>query len=183
MIPLIQSKCRGKHALDLGCGTGEDTFVLARAGLRVLAIDNNQLYCKQAQANVPTARVYCRDLRASFPSDFYGAGAVIAGLSLHYFDDTDTRDIISRVRLLLADDGVFLVRLNSSDDYNFGAIGHPRLSDEFYLVNGTPKRFFSEQSITDLFRDGWIELFRRKAITRKYGLPKSVWELALQGDA
>jgi SAM-dependent methyltransferase len=40
-----------RHVADLGCGVGGDAVALARAGLRVLAVDRSPLACAAAEAN------------------------------------------------------------------------------------------------------------------------------------
>jgi hypothetical protein len=51
--------------------------------------------------------------------------------------------------------GILLCRLNSKKDVHFGARGYPRIAENYYSVDGEPKRFFDKASIQELFNKGW----------------------------
>lgn len=61
ILPQVRSVC------DLGCGTGSTAVELARAGLKVFAVDLSPTMCRQARAKVRRARlparVLCADMR------------------------------------------------------------------------------------------------------------------------
>jgi SAM-dependent methyltransferase len=64
----------GTHALELGCGTGEDALRLARRGVRLLATDTSAGMLAVASDKLrdqPLARVARLDLR-DLPADFAG---------------------------------------------------------------------------------------------------------------
>lgn len=108
---------------------------------------------------------------------------VIASLSLHYFPWTETVGIVNRIHEALRPGGLLLCRLNSTEDRNFGATGHPEIEPNFFLVNGEPKRFFDAQSVAALFAKGWKRLSQEHFITRKYLKSKALWEVVLERDA
>src|SRR5262249_42254561 len=108
------------------------------------------------------------------------AGAVVASLTLHYFPWAETAALAERVRATLRPDGVFLCRLNSTDDRHFGARGHREIEPHYYLVDGQPKRFFDEADVDRLFASGWEVLSKQHLRTRKYVRSKALWELALR---
>ncbi len=112
-----------------------------------------------------------------------GARAIVASLSLHYFSWAKTLELVGRVRQTLQPKSVLLCRLNSTKDRNFGAVGHERLDENFYLVDGQPKRFFDKESVYNLFAAGWKVLSIEEAIINRYLFPKSVWEVILERDA
>lgn len=62
-------------------------------------------------------------------------------------------------------------------EYNYGAIGHPQIVENYYLVNGEPKRFFDRDAVTALFSHGWQPIAIEEKIIYKYALPKSVWKV------
>lgn len=76
-----------------------------------------------------------------------------------------------------------MCRLNSTKDRNFGAVGHERLAENFYSVNGQPKRFFDRKSVNTLFANGWKFLSVEERTIGRYFLAKTVWEVALGRDA
>jgi SAM-dependent methyltransferase len=178
-LPELTARAAGGPVLEIGCGSGDDTATLAAAGLTVVAFDLSPEAVAAARARVPQARIGCQDVRDPFPLAPGSAGAVVASLSLHYFPWDETVALARRVHAVLRPGGLLLCRLNSTEDTHFGAQGHPRIDDNFYLVNGEPKRFFDAAAIDRLFADGWQRLSTRHAVTGKYGLPKSLWEVAL----
>src|SRR5271163_5024075 len=122
-LDLIDERAGDLPVLELGCGGGHDTEVLAAAGHRVVAVDLSPDSIAKARARVPQAEFHCQDIRASFPVDV--AGVVVASLSLHYFPWPETETLVGRIRCVLRPVGVLLCRLNSTSDHNFGASGHP----------------------------------------------------------
>lgn len=182
-LPLAVSRCGEAPVLELGCGSGADTVTLSKAGLDVIAIELDEAAARRAQAAAPSARVFARDLREPWPAARAGYGLVVASLSLHYFPWPETEALAARVREALRPGGLFLCRLNSTEDHHFGASGHPRLDDHYYLVDGSPKRFFDEPAVERLFGAGWRTLSREHHVTGKYGDPKALWEVVLEREA
>ena len=169
--------------LESGCGHGDDTAVLAAAGLKVKAFDLSRTAVAVAKARVPTATFECRDIRDPFTVAPGQAGLVVASLSLHYFGWEETVAIVQRVREVLRPGGLLLCRLNSTEDHHFGASGHPQIEPNFFSVDGEPKRFFDEADVNRLFAGGWRRLSLEHFVTRKYLRSKALWEVVLERDA
>ncbi len=176
-VPLLLQVSQAHPVLEIGCGPGEDTRVMIDAGLAVTAFDLSAKAIAKAARRVPAARFHCQDVRDPFP--LVQAGAVVASLSLHYFDWPQTLEIIGRIGQTLVPGGVLLCRMNSTKDVNFGAQGHAEIARNFFLVHGEPKRFFDEASLREAFV-GWHVLAMEEKTSHRFGLPKVVWELALQ---
>ena len=176
-LPLITERSRQQPILEIGCGSGSDTATLAAAGCQVVAFDLSPEEVGKAQQRVPAATIVCQDVRQAFP--LTRTGVVVASLSLHYFAWDETLALVERIRALLDDDGVLLCRLNSTEDHHFGASGHPRIADNYYLVDGTPKRFFDAAAIDALFGSGWHRLSCQHYSTRKYLRSKALWEVVV----
>jgi SAM-dependent methyltransferase len=177
-LPLIGERAGGLSVFEVGCGGGCDTEVLSRAGHRVVAINLSPDAIAKARARAPHAEFHCQDIRAPFPVD--AAGVVIASLSLHYFPWPETEALVGRIRSLLRPAGLLLCRLNSTNDHNFGASSHPRIDENFYLVDGAPKRFFDRAAVDRLFSSGWRMLGTEERIIDRYERPKSAWEVVLE---
>ncbi len=179
-LPLVRERARSDPVLEIGCGHGEDTVTLADAGLRVYAFDLSRVAVGIAKVRVPSAVVECRDTRDPLPDQTRNLGVIVASLSLHYFTWSETRTIVERIRSTLRPGGILLCRLNSTQDHNFGASGHPALEPNFFLVQDEPKRFFDETSIESLFSEGWNKLSLEHFVTSKYIKPKALWEVVLE---
>jgi SAM-dependent methyltransferase len=181
-LPLVTERAGVGPVLELGCGSGKDTAVLASAGLHVVAIDASAEAVAAAKDAVPDATFLCRDIRAPFPACLAEVGAVIASLSLHYFSWPETAGLVERIRSCMRHGGVLLCRLNSTRDHNYGASGYPVISEGYFLVEGSPKRFFDERNVADLFATGWRTLSCREQVIDRDALPKAVWEVVVERD-
>ncbi len=169
--------------LEIGCGHGDDTAVLAGAGLKVTAFDLSRTAVVVARARAPSASISRRDIRDPFPLEAGQAGLVVASLSLHYFGWEETVAIVQRIREVLRPGGLLLCRLNSTEDHHFGASGHPEIEPNYFLVDGAPKRFFDEAGVKSLFARGWRCQSLEHVVTRKYLQSKALWEVVLVRDA
>ena len=177
-LPLVAERAMGLPVLELGCGGGRDSAVLAAAGHRVVGVDLSAEAVERARQRVPSAEFHCQDIRAPFPVE--RAGVVVASLSLHYFPWPETETLVERIGRLLDPAGVLLCRLNSTNDHHFGASGHPRIEDDYYLVDGEPKRFFGRAAVDRLFSSGWRMLSAEERTIDRYDLPKAAWEVVLE---
>lgn len=82
----------------------------------------------------------------------------------------------------MIDRGVLICRVNSREDSNYGAVGHPEIESGLYNVRGVAKRFFSNDDIGNLFANGWtVRDLQLKTIDR-YDLPKCIWEFTAIND-
>ena len=150
-----------------------------RPAIRVVGFDRSDKAIANARGRLPSATFHCQDIRAPFP--IARAGVVIASLSLHYFPWRETEALAERIRQLLLPAGVLLCRLNSTNDHHFGASGHPRIDDDYYMVDGEPKRFSFDRAATErLFARGWRRLSLEERVIDCYDPPKWVWETILE---
>jgi SAM-dependent methyltransferase len=179
-LPLIRERAGSGLVMEIGCGRGADTSTLVDAGLKVYAFDLSPTAVAIAKVRVPSAIIECRDIRQPFPDQAEHLGVVVAGLSLHYFSWAETQLLVKRIRSTLSPGGILLCRLNSTQDHNFGASGHPELEPNFFLVDGEPKRFFDKASIESLFSDEWDTQSQEHVVTSKYIKPKSLWEVVVE---
>lgn len=181
-LPLLIERAAGGPILEIGCGAGDDTATLTASGLTVIAFDISPEAVAAATLCAPQARIERQDVRAPFPSGAKELGAVVAGLSLHYFPWSETLSLVERIRTALRPRGVLVSRLNSVEDHNYGASGYPAMERNYCLVDGKPKRFLDEASINELFSVGWRRLSLEHLTIHKYRMPKAVWELVVERD-
>lgn len=177
LLPQIRSHLGNKPVLELGCGEGADTAVLLGVGCHVIGIDNSESALDEARFRAASGEFHCQDIRAPFPLSVGGTGVVVASLSLHYFSWQETVELVERIHDVLAPGGLLLCRLNSTDDRNYGSMGHPELEKNYYLVEGKPKRFFSQVEVEQLFSSGWRVLTTVEEVIHRYAEPKVVWHV------
>jgi SAM-dependent methyltransferase len=90
--------------------------------------------------------------------------------------------ILEEVRRVMRPGGVFVFRVNATDDVHFGALQGEELEPNYYHVppdgrNNRPyKRFFDEASIRALLTPGWRIAYLAHRTISRYDTPKQVWE-------
>lgn len=176
----ITNASSGKAILELGCGEGRDTQQLCEAGLQVVGWDKSKDAIDVALQRNLDCSFHVGDIRTDLPNVGVSYPVVIASLSLHYFGWEETLEIVGEIHTILADGGLLLVRVNSTEDANYGAIGYSQIESNYYQVNGSTKRFFDEPALETIFTiEKWNTLLREKDTIHRYEKPKIVWELAL----
>jgi trans-aconitate methyltransferase len=169
------------EVLELGCGPGHDTAFLFRHGFtRILASDIDTMSLVQTAVRVPRAAVRRLDLAQSLPFSGPRFGMVVASLSLHYFDWPHTLRLARQIHDCLLPGGLLAVRVNSTVDAHYGAVGHREIAPHFYNVNGKNKRFFTEEDVRAVFATHWEFVVLQARTIARYRKPKSVWEALLR---
>ena len=178
-LPLITRKAGTLPVLELGCGEGRDSATLIDAGLSVVGFDLNTNAVSAATRNNPTGIFYSADIRSELRAVEATYPVVLASLSLHYYSWRETRSIVRQIYRLLGNEGLLLVRVNSSEDKNYGATGHAEVEAGYFQVGDLKKRFFTDPMLTELFAEPWTEVNREKTTIHRYSRPKVVWEIVL----
>jgi len=179
-LPLLRERAGASPILELGCGSGADTAILIDAGHSVIALDLSASEISKARNIAPSADFYCQDIRENFPATAQQLGAVIASLSLHYFSWHQTLILVENIHAALRPGGVLLCRVNSTNDHNYGASGHPKIADNYYSVDGEPKRFFDANTLRALFEEHWLIRSMEEMAIYKYAKPKFIWEIVVE---
>lgn len=166
--------------VDLGCGLGNNTFYLLQKGKEVLACDYSEVAIETLQKEAPQAKTCFFDMTKRFPIQDDYTEIVIADLSIHYFPEDTTKQIIQEIKRILKPNGVLLFRVNAVDDFNFIA-NHENLDDHFIWQPKwkKSKRLFDEESIEYFFQDWKIEKLQKEKIMR-YELEKIVYNCAVR---
>jgi ubiquinone/menaquinone biosynthesis C-methylase UbiE len=174
---------RDAPILDLGCGAGEDALLLSRWGFGVVAADFSEKALELTSRRAPEAETKRVDLTQGlpFPDDHFGA--IVAGLSLHYFPWSKTVEVLEYVRRCLVPGGHLLARLNSTNDPYYAAARKEEIEPNFYIVNGSPKRLFDRDDVTALFSQGWKIVDVTERTTSRYGAEKTLWEVVARKPA
>lgn len=169
----------GGMLLELGCGDGRDTQVIKNIGPVVVGdISGNEL--NKCKRKVPGAFPVLLDVSGPFPFADACFKVIVASLCIHYFTWSDTIGIRDEIRRTLADGGLFLLRVNSTNDIHYGATGYLELEAGLYNVKGRMKRFFTRDNLLTLFNDGWLVKSMEELTVARYEKSKNLWELILE---
>ena len=170
-----------KPILDLGCGGGNDTLYLISKGKQVISCDQSENAIKNIIKNFPEVKeTRCFNMLEGIPFDDNSFDVVIADLCLHYFNDEDTKRIISDIHRILTPGGHLFLRVNSINDVNHGAGQGVELEHHVFESEGnTIKRFFDEDDIRYYFRDFTIEFLNEEIMTR-YTIEKRLYRVCVR---
>lgn len=106
-----------RRVLDLGCGRGRESLFFASLGFEVTAADISDEALKNIRHPlVRTEKVNVRE-KVWEPRSF---DAVFANLSLHYFEQDETRRIVIGIENALTPGGLFFIRCKSTADPLYG---------------------------------------------------------------
>jgi SAM-dependent methyltransferase len=137
--------------LELGCGNGDDCADLVGYGIDVVAFDRFVASLRRARRQAPGIRIVRGDMRRPLPFLDEQFDAVVASLSIHYFDWATSAAIIAEVGRVIRPGGWFISRVNSVGDVNFEYGQGIEIEPDFFEVRpGFYKRFFSEAALRKL---------------------------------
>lgn len=178
----ILEKSKDEEIIDLGCGIGGDTLYLMEKGYKVISCDYSEEALKILNETMPGAKTVQMDISKTLPFEDESIGLIIADLSLHYFDCETTKNIVEEIRKVLKPNGYLLGRVNSINDFNYGAGSGKEIENNFYLTEEGYKRFFSEEDIRCYFDKFIIEECAEKSVI-KYGNEKKAFEFVVRKSA
>lgn len=174
----VLDKCKTK-VLDLGCGAGNDTLYLTEKGFRVVACDYSDVVIEKTNKEFVNVETKIVDISKPLPFENNSFDLIIADLSLHYFDQITTKDIMREIKRILTPNGYLIARVNSVDDINHSAGQGEKLEENFFFVEGYNKRFFTTQDAIKFFSIiGETKV--KEADMLRYTKPKKILEILVQ---
>lgn len=133
------------------------------------------------QKNFPEVeRTECFDMTKGLPFEDNFTDIIIGDLSLHYFTERKTFEILDEIKRVIKPDGILLFRVNSVKDVNHGAGKGKEIEPHLYETgDGRYKRFFDAQDLEKFFTD-WEKLYIHEEIMGRYDLEKVLWRGAMK---
>ena len=165
-----------RNILDLGCGFGHAAERLHSAGYTVLATDISPVALRQLRHRAPGIGTLELDHARPLPFGSHSFDAVVADLSLHYFNAAVTEAIVAEIARVLRPQGVLIARANSINDTNYGAGLGREVEPGFFERDGHYKRFFDEPSLRR-FLSGWHDVRIRHVSLDRIGPVKHVLQV------
>lgn len=175
----ILSESEGKPIIDLGCGFGCDSIHLINNGYSVISCDFSKIILDKLVSFDSRIIPKQFDLREGLPFRDAEVHILLASLSLHYFTLKKTKEILSEIERVLDSNGYLICRVNSVNDKNYGAGGGTEIEKDFYHINGNYKRFFTVESIDNLFQN-WNILVKKECTIERFSKPKKAWEIVVR---
>jgi len=146
---------RDKTIVDLGCGSGINSYYLYNKGYDVIACDFSLAAIEIVKNNNDNITSMCFDMLQGIPIYNQNIGVVLASLSTHYFSLNDTVALYRNIYNLLESSGYFVFRVNSLKEYLSDKDEINEIIEENYyrLKSGAVKRYFDISAISNLLKD------------------------------
>ena len=164
---------RHSHVLELGCGVGRDSSLLSKKGHHVTATDISDVVIKQNKEYFGDTDINFEvlDIRESLPYESKSFEVVFANLSLHYYTDNQTHQVVQEVLRVLKNGGIFAFACKSINDLNYGN-GVEVEKNIFVSNTGHVRHLFSIEYAEELLLNE-LEIIHLDEIEEEYNGVKS----------
>ena len=162
--------------LDLGCGVGQYSIFFTDNGFDVTSADISERALKYLSQKAPKIKTVKLDMTEPLPFADESFDVVFANLSIHFFGEKDTCNLIAEIRRILKDNGVFIGTCNSSAAYKFIADKSTVIEDGFYLEEGGRTVRLFDKAQFDFFFKGWQNISLCETETVRFNKSKYMWE-------
>jgi SAM-dependent methyltransferase len=173
------SKARDTPIIDLGCGIGNNSLYLFERNYQVISCDISSEALNKLKQFIPQADTREFDLTEGLPFGDTFTNIIIADLSLHYFSEEMTLQILKDIHRVLKVNGVLLCRVNSTQELinNYKSLDANKY---FVETDGIRRRFFDEDEIHYYFDELiWEYMNIQEYEMNRYCKPKTLWEIAI----
>lgn len=171
----VIASCSGS-LLDLGCGVGQYSKYFSDMGFEVTSADISARALEYLSERMPQLRTVKLDMTEPLPFADKSFDVVFANLSIHFFSKKDTEALISEVRRILKDDGIFIGSCNSSKAYKYIEHKSSVIEDGFYLEDGGRSVRLFDKAQFDYFFRNWQTATLCEIETVRFNKSKIMWE-------
>jgi 2-polyprenyl-3-methyl-5-hydroxy-6-metoxy-1,4-benzoquinol methylase len=145
-----------KSVLDVGCGAGEITAALARAGFDVVGVDIAEEALRRARVRTPELDLRRAEVGGEWPLADASYDAVWAGETIEHV--TDTAAWLSEVRRVLRSGGVLLLSTPAHERLTLlGLALSARRFEERFDPRADHVRFYTRRTLARLLADFGFE--------------------------
>lgn len=156
-------KNKGK-CLELGCGIGQYSKRLMEYGYEVTSTDISETALREVKKFNKNTKIVDMTERLPFESETFDL--VFASLSIHYFDDKTTKQLVSEIKRVLKNDGVFIGSVNGKEALEVINETAIKLEDNFYLNKDRYIRLFDKEEIKKYLSIFQIQLIDKRETIR-----------------
>lgn len=135
--------------LELGCGVGNDSYFFAQKGHTVFATDYSEIAIEKNKSNFHQENLEFEvlDMSKSIPFPENSFDVIYARLSLHYFTDEITGNILKELHRILKPYGFLCFLCKSTKDSLY--VKGDKIEKDMFEYKGHIRHFFSEEYVRD----------------------------------
>lgn len=152
------------ECLELGCGIGQYSKRLMEYGYEVTSTDISETALREVKKFNKNTKIVDMTERLPFESETFDL--VFASLSIHYFDDKTTKRLVSEIKRVLKNDGVFIGSVNGKEALEVIKETAVKLEDNFYLNKDRYIRLFDKEEIKKYLSIFQVQLIDKRETIR-----------------
>ncbi len=130
--------------LDLGCGIGQYSKWFMDNGYEVISSDISKIALEKVKEF--NDNIVNLDMREKLPFEDNKFDLVFANLSIHYFNEADTKNLMSEVKRILKKGGLFIGSVNGLQVLNKMKDAE-EIEHHYYLNKGKYSRLFDVEDV------------------------------------
>lgn len=150
---------KGK-CLELGCGIGQYSKRLMEYGYEVTSTDISETALREVKKFNKNTKIVDMTERLPFESETFDL--VFASLSIHYFDDKTTKQLVSEIKRVLKNDGLFIGSVNGTEALKVINEAAIKIEENFYLNKYKYIRLFDKEEIKK-----YLSIFQLQIIDKR----------------
>ena len=131
--------------LDLGCGIGQYSKWFMNHGYSVVSSDISKIALEKVKEF--NDNVVYADMREKLPFEDNKFDLVFANLSIHYFSDIETKDLMNEIKRILKKDGLFIGSVNGIQGLEIIKNTANELDYHYYFNKGKYIRLFDIEDV------------------------------------
>lgn len=131
--------------LDLGCGIGQYSKWFMENGYEVVSSDISKIALEKVKDF--NSNIINVDMREKLPFEDNKFDVVFANLSIHYFSNSDTKNLMNEIKRILKKDGLFIGSVNGIQGLEFIKETAKKLDYHYYYNKGKYIRLFDVEDV------------------------------------
>ncbi len=175
-------KRKSEPFIDLGCGIGANTLYLIERGYKILSCDFSEEALRNVRDNIKGSKTKYINMEEKLPFEDGSFAVAIGDISLHYFNDKNTKNLMKEIKRILTPNGILLARVSSLKDMHGN---YPEIEKGYYNKGAWAQRFFNEEDVKKYFGIiGKVE-YKETSMTREeafYRSPKMLYQIKVTNE-
>lgn len=164
-----------KKVLDLGCGIGQYTNYFIEKEYDVVATDISKKALDYLSSKNSKVKTVLQDMTDKLKFNDNEFDIVFANLSIHFFNEKDTQNLLNEIHRILKPNGLFIGSVNSTSAYEFIKDHVTEIEKYYYASNERNVRLFDESQFEKYFNK-FDKVVLNEVVETRFKHSKNMWE-------